>query len=173
MLATYCQTVLLMFRWEGMAAFTNCSSYDATSRTYLSQHWEQREQRSKVTEERHSSLPGCRILCNHMVYAHAPDMTLARQRSLPVMARARSITRWLFRLFSRYISGMQSFKENGRIKINALIHKSLVPLIGRLVARSAITRAADRPSTVTLAAHAHRGLNISKCSGWSFSGKYM
>ena len=30
--------------------------------------------------------------------------TRARQRSLPAMARARSIARWLYRLFSRHIS---------------------------------------------------------------------
>ena len=76
-----------------MAASTNCSYHVncyATLRTYFSQlliHWEQREQRSNVTEERHSSLPGCRILCNHVAYAHAPDMTRARQRSLPAIHR--------------------------------------------------------------------------------------
>ena len=127
-----------------MAASTNRSSHVncyATLRTYLSQlliHWEQREQRSKATEERHSSFPSCR---NHVGYAHAPDMTRARQRSLPAMARARSIERWLFRLFSRHISGTQTFQENRHININVLIaQKPLVPLIGRLVTCSARTR---------------------------------
>ena len=75
MLATYCQT---FYRWEGMAPSTNCSSqvnYDAMLRTYLAQlvYWKQREQRSKLTEERHSKT-ACRwrILYNHMTYAHAP-----------------------------------------------------------------------------------------------------
>ena len=104
----------------------------------------------------------CPAVGNHVGYAHAPDMTRARQRSLPAMARAPSIPRWLFRLFSRHISGTQSFQENCHININVLVaQKPLVPLIGRLVACSARTRTdrqTNRPSTVTLAAHARRGL---------------
>ena len=138
---------------EGMAASTNCSSHVncyATLRTYLSQlliHWEQREQRSKVTEERHSCLPGCQILCNHVAYAHAPDMTRVRQRSLPVMARARSMARWLFHLFSRHIFGTQLFQENRHI--NIIAQMPLVPIIGRLVACSARTRTDRRTDRQT------------------------
>ena len=141
---------------ESMAASTNCSSRVncyATLRTYLSQlliHWEQRVQRSKVTEERHSCLPGCRILCNHVGYAHAPDMTRARQRSLSEMACARLIARWLFRLFSRHISGTQLFQENRHVNINVLVaQKPLVPLIGRLVACSARTHTDRRTDKQT------------------------
>ena len=150
---------------EGMAASTNCLSHVncyATLRTYLSQlliHWERREQR---TQEGHSSLPGCRILCNRVAYAHAPNMTRARQRSLPAMAQAQSITRWLFHLFSRHIYGMQSFQENCHININVLVAQmSLVPLIGRLVAYSARTRTdrradrqTDRRTNTSLRMHA-------------------
>ena len=80
---------------------------------------------------------------NNVAYAHAPYMT----RSL---ARARSTARWLFRLFSRHISGTQSFQENRHININLLVvHNPLVPLIGRPVARSARTRADRRTDRQT------------------------
>ena len=76
--------------------------------------------------------------------------------SLP---RARSTAR---RLFSRHISGTQSFQENRHVNINLLVvHNPLVPLIGRLVdcsARTRTDRQTDRTTTVTLAAHARRGL---------------
>ena len=94
------------------------------------------------------------------------DMTSARQNSQLAGARAQSITHCtrvhaclLFYLFSRPISGTQSFQENHHVFV-AL--KLLVSLIGRLIACSArisVERQiyTDRPSTVTLAAHAHRG----------------
>ena len=73
----------------------------------------------------------------------------------------------LFRLFSRHISGTQSFRENRHVNIHLLVvHNPLVPLIGRLVACSARTRAdrqTDRPTTVTLAAHTRRGLIMEYC----------
>ena len=74
------------------------------------------------------------------------DMTRARYIAiLQERARARSTARWLFRLFSRHISGTQSFRENRHIYINLLVvHNLLVPLIGRLVACSARTRADRR-----------------------------
>ena len=128
-----------------MAASTNCSSHVncyATLRTYLAQlliHWEQREQRSKLTEERHS-----RKLLTRRPYTTTwsvrrlqgeTDMTRACQHSLPARARARSITHWLFRLFSNHISGMQTFQENRHITIHVLVvEKPLVALIGRFIA---------------------------------------
>ena len=77
-----------------------------------------------------------------------------------------SLARKLFRLFSRHISGTQLFRENRHVNIHLLVvHNPLVPLNGRLVACSARTRAdrqtdrqTDRTTTVTLAAHARRGL---------------
>ena len=73
---------------------------------------------------------------------------------------------WLFRLFSRHISGTQSFQENRLFYFHAFVAlKLLVSLIGRLVACTArisvdrqTDKQTDRPSTVTLAAHARRGL---------------
>ena len=94
-------------------------------------------------------------------YVHDPDVTRARQRSLPAMARAQSIARWLF---ACSIAGTQSFQENRHIHINVLVAQNpLVSFIGRLVACSARTRTDRRTdrqtNTVTLAAHARRGLN--------------
>ena len=76
------------------------------------------------------------------------------------------ICNWLFRLFSRLISRTQSFQQNRHITVHALVAlKLLVSLISRLVACSArivVDRQTDkqthRPTTVTLAAHARRGL---------------
>ena len=82
------------------------------------------------------------------------------------------ICNWLFRLFSRHISRTQSFQQNCHITFHALVAlKLLVSLISRLVACSArivvdrqtdkqTNRQTHRPSTVTLAAHARRGLII-------------
>ena len=98
--------------------------------------------RTEINSDRGETLKLARLSDPLMGYAHAPDMTSVRQRSLPAMARARSIAPWLFRLFSRHISGTQSFQENRHISIHLLIvHNPLVPLIGRLVACSARTRA--------------------------------
>ena len=59
-----------------------------------------------------------------------------------IRACAMDRSRKLFRLFSRHISGTQSFRENRHINIDLLVvHNPLVPLIGRLVACSARTRA--------------------------------
>ena len=61
----------------------------------------------------------------------------------------------------RHISGTQSFQENRLFNFHAFVAlKLLVSLIGRLVACTArinVDRQTDRPSTVTLAAHARRG----------------
>ena len=73
---------------------------------------------------------------------------------------------WLFRLFTRHISRMQSFQQNRHLIFHALVAlKMLVSLISRLVACSPrivvdrqTNRQSDRPTkltTVTLAAHAH------------------
>ena len=115
-----------------------------TLQTFLAQHWEQREQRSKLTEERHS-----RTLLTRRSYTttwhmcmlrRETDMTRAHQHSLPARARARSMVRWYFRLFSRHISGKQSFRKNRHINSHVLIvQKPLVPLIGRLEVCSART----------------------------------
>ena len=72
----------------------------------------------------------------------------------------------LFRLFSRHISRTQSFREKCLFTFNVFVALKLqVSLIRRLVACTARTRVdrrtdrqTDTPSTVTLAAHAHRGL---------------
>ena len=70
---------------------------------------------------------------------------------------------WLFRLFSRHISRTQSFQQNRHIGFHALVAlKLLVSLISRLVACSArivVHRQTDT-TTVTLAAHARRGLSL-------------
>ena len=74
---------------------------------------------------------------------------------------------WLFRLFSRHISRTQSFQENRPFFLARVVLKPLVLLIGRLVAcssRISVDRQAhretDKPTTVTLAAHACRGVII-------------
>ena len=67
-----------------------------------------------------------------------------------------------FTLFSRHISGTQSFLENQPFIFQArVVLKPLVSLIGRLVAcsdRISVDTQTDKPTTVTLAAHARRGL---------------
>ena len=69
-----------------------------------------------------------------------------------------------FTCFSRHISRTQSFQQNCHIIFLALVAlKLLVSLISRLVAcsvRIVVDRQTHRPSTVTLAAHACRGLII-------------
>ena len=154
MLATYCQTVLLTFRWEGMAASTNCSSHDTTLRTYLSQlliHWEQSEQRSKVTEERHSNCPA---VGNHVAYAHAPDITRARACAIDgklAFSLAISLERSRFRKIATLKSMFSLFKSRW-------CHSFACS--ERTRADRQTCRETERPSTVTLAAHAHRGLTI-------------
>ena len=73
---------------------------------------------------------------------------------------------WLFSLFSRHISRTQSFQQNRHILFLALVAlKLLVSLISRLVACSArivADKQTHRTTTVTLAAHARRGLIIAK-----------
>ena len=81
---------------------------------------------------------------------------------------------WLFRLFSRHISGTLSFQENRLFYFHAFVAlKLLVSLIGRLVACTArisvdrqtdrqTDKQTDRPSTVILAAHARRGLIVTQ-----------
>ena len=72
---------------------------------------------------------------------------------------------WLFSLSSRHISRTQSFQEKRPIKSKisqplkrfmAVIGRP-VPCTARLVSRRT-DKQTDRPSTVTLAAHVHRGL---------------
>ena len=84
-----------------------------------------------------------------------------------VRDRLRAHESWLFSLSSRHISRTQSFQEKSPIKIKDLATlKRFVAVIGRPVpctARLASRRTqTDRPSTVTLAAHARRGLNRSR-----------
>ena len=72
----------------------------------------------------------------------------------------------LFSLFSHHISRTQSFQQNRHISFPALVALNLlVSLISRLVARSAkivvdkqTNKQTHRTTTVTLAAHARRGL---------------
>ena len=86
------------FRWEGMAASTNCSSHVncyATLRTYLAQfvtHLEQRKQRLKLTEER-QDLPIYTVdpIQPHGVCAYSGEklnIMRAHHRSLTARARA-------------------------------------------------------------------------------------
>ena len=67
-----------------------------------------------------------------------------------------------FSLFSRHISRTQSFQKNRHIVFLALVAlKLLVSLISRLVAcspRIVVDTQTHRTTTVTLAAHARRGL---------------
>ena len=84
-----------------------------------------------------------------------------RSRGKPVL-----IMHWLFSLFSRHISRTQSFQQNRQFIFHALVAlKILVSLISRLVAcslRIVVDKQTDRhthrTTTVTLAAHARRGL---------------
>ena len=89
-----------------------------------------------------------------------------RSRGKPVLYYAY----WLFSLFSRHISRTQSFQQNRLFIFHALVAlKMLVSLISRLVAcspRIVVDKQTDRrtdrhthrTTTVTLAAHARRGL---------------
>ena len=83
---------------------------------------------------------------------------------------------WLFSLFSRHIFRTQSFQQNRHIIFLALVALMLlVSLISRLVACSArivVDRHTDtqthrqthRTTTVTLAAHARRGLIMAQAT---------
>ena len=83
-----------------------------------------------------------------------------------------SLSYWLFSLFSRHISRTQSFQQNRHIIFPALVAlKLLVSLISRLVARGArivvdthTHTQTHRTTTVTLAAHARRGLIMASVS---------
>ena len=101
-------------------------------------------------------------LANGITHIRACAMDRSFRQTTHIRTCAMDRSRKLFRLFSRHISGTQSFRENRHISIDLLVvHNPLVPLIGRLVACSARTRAdrqTDRTTTVTLAAHARRGL---------------
>ena len=85
-----------------------------------------------------------------------------------------------FSLFSRHISRTQSFQQNRHIVFLALVAlKLLVSLISRLVACSArivvdkqTDRQTHRATTVTLAAHARRGLII-EVSRFTMGYNYM
>ena len=76
---------------------------------------------------------------------------------------------------------MQSFQQNRHIVFLALVAlKLLVSLISHLVAYSArivVDRQTDkqthRTTTVTLAAHARRGINITWIEGASSGGYYV
>ena len=87
------------------------------------------------------SVASSRCACSPANHTH----TRVRHGShVPTHIRACAMdrSRKLFRLFSRHISGTQSFRENRHIHIDLLVvHNPLVPLIGRLVACSARTRA--------------------------------
>ena len=107
------------------------------------------------------------------LYNNANDR---RSRRLALMRMLRQNTRasidrsWLFSLSSRHISRTQSFQEKRQINIKDLATlKRFVAVIGRPVpctARLASDRRTDgrtdkqtdRPSTVTIAAHARQGL---------------
>ena len=88
-----------------------------------------------------------------------------------------SLSYWLFSLFSRHISRTQSFQQNRHIIFPALVAlKLLVSLISRLVACSArivVDRQTDtqthRTTTVTLAAHARRGLTTTSRKGFTIT----
>ena len=88
------------------------------------------------------------------------------ERAKPGRGASAHYAYWLFRLFSRHISRTQLFQQNHHISFLALVAlKLMVSLISRLVscsARIVVDRQTDRqthrPSTVTLTAHARRGL---------------
>ena len=94
------------------------------------------------------------ITTRHLADAHAPANGITHIRACAMDRSLRqtihphtrmshgSLARKLFRLFSRHISGTQLFRENRHVNIHLLVvHNPLVPLIGRLVACSARTRA--------------------------------
>ena len=74
-------------------------------------------------------------------YARAPWIAGSGKRYTHIRACAMGRSRKLFHLFS-HTSGTQLFRENRHVYIHLLVvHNPLVPLIGRLVACSARTRA--------------------------------
>ena len=160
----YIARLRFTFRWEGMAASTNCSSNVnccATLRTYLVH----REQRSTMTEERNSKTAcSTKITTRHLADAHAPANGITHIRAC-AMDRAPALTyahaRWIARVdfFACFHAISLERSCFGHVNIHLLVvHNPLVPLIGRLVACSARTRADRQTTTVTLAAHARRGL---------------
>ena len=92
--------------------------------------------------------------------------TLTHARSVAGCERDRSLVYMciirLFRLFSRHISGTQSFEEYRHFNFRVgVVLKPLVSLMGRLVMCSSRIRVdrqkdrwTERTTTVTLAAHA-------------------
>ena len=79
---------------------------------------------------------------NGITHIRACAMDRSFRQTTHIRACAMDRSRKLFRLFSRHISGTQSFWENRHINIDLLVvHNPLVPLIGCLVACSARTRA--------------------------------
>ena len=105
LLGIYCQAAL--YRWEGMAASTNCSSnvnccaiyiadIPCPSRTEINNDW----------GEKLKNRPR-----RHLADAHAPAYGITHIRAC-AMERSRK----LFRLFSRHISGTQLFRENRHVK---------------------------------------------------------
>ena len=77
----------------------------------------------------------------------------------------------LFRLFSWHISRTQSLQRIRHFPFQVcVVLNLLVSLTGCLVAcsaRLAADRHTHRQSTVTLAVHAHQGLNKAKCFCWT------
>ena len=68
---------------------------------------------------------------------------------------------WLFRLFSRHISRMQSFQENRPFIFQArVVLKPLLLLTCRFVACISVDTHTDKPTTVTLAARRVNNLTL-------------
>ena len=91
-------------------------------------------------------------------YARAPWIAAsdAPANDTPTYAHAPWIAR--VRFFACFHAISLETRENCHVNIHLLVvHNPLIPLIGRLVACSARTRA-DRQTTVTLAAHVRRRL---------------
>ena len=79
---------------------------------------------------------------NGITHIRASAMDRSFRQTTHIRACTMDRSRKLFRLFSRHISGTQSFRENRHINIDLLVVRNpLVPLIGRLVACCARTRA--------------------------------
>ena len=131
-------------------------------------HYRSYTVRTKVQNPRHLAC-ACSPVNGH-TYPRAP--WIARSGIRPTYARARWIARVSFFACFHAISLERSrFGKMRHITIDLLVvHNPMVPLIGRLVACTARTRAdrqTDRTTTVTLAANARRGLIISPNDcGW-------
>ena len=88
------------------------------------------------------SVASSRCACSPANITHIRECAMDRsfRQTTHIRACAMDRSRKLFRLFSRHISGTQSFRENRHIIDLLVVHNPLVPLIGRLVACSARTR---------------------------------